>query len=133
MANETSAVQLHIPQQLIDDTIRAEIVRQIPDKSKFAEAVIQAALREKPRDSYGGYGRDNGPTIFQKAITDMINVEAQKVFAEWIEQNRAAIREALIKEMTRSQAARVKQIAEKIADGMMKWNASVTLVGAERE
>jgi hypothetical protein len=130
MANETSAVQIHIPQQLIDDTIRAEIVRQIPNKAAFAEAVIQAALREKVKDGYG-YSRDNGPTVFQKAITDMINAEAKAVFAEWIEQNRKSIRDALVKELTRSQAAKVKEIAEKIGEGMMRWNASVTLHGVE--
>jgi uncharacterized FlaG/YvyC family protein len=125
MASEgTSQVQIHIPEQLISDTIRAEIVRQIPNKEAFAASVIKAALTEKAKDGYG-YSNDRGPTIFQKAISDMINAEAKAVFGEWLEQNRTAIREALVKEMTRTQAARVKAIAEKIASGMAQWNVGV--------
>jgi hypothetical protein len=133
MADEkASAVQIHIPQQLISDTIRAEIVRQIPNKEAFASAVIRAALEEKVKDGYG-YNRNDGPTVFQKAISEMINAEAKSIFTEWLEKNRQAIRDALTKELTRSQAARVKEIAEKIADGMMHWRASVSITGTERE
>jgi hypothetical protein len=132
MDEKASAVQIHIPQQLISDTIRAEIVRQIPNKEGFAQAVIRAAMEEKAPNAYGGY-RSEGPTVFQKAISEMINAEAKQVFGEWIEQNRKAIRDALIKELTRSQAARVKEIAEKITGGMMAWHATVAIKGTDED
>lgn len=113
-------LELKIPEMLITDTIRAEIVWQIPNKDAFAEAVIKNAMQQ----TAGPYTRE---AVFQAAVSKMINDEATKVFGEWLEANRAGIRAALVKELTRSQAARVKKIAEDIASQLSTFRVSVNL------
>lgn len=118
-------LELKIPEQLITDTIRAEIIRQIPNKDEFAAAVIRSALEQPdPNDRYG-YGSKK-KTVFQAAVEKMIQDEAHKVFAEWLNQHRADIRKALVSELTRSKAAKVVDIAQKIIDGISKFDVSVS-------
>lgn len=123
-------LEMKIPEQFIADTIRAEIIRQMPNKEEFAAKIVTQAMSEKARDSYGYANRDQ--TVFQKAVADMINEEAKRIFGEWLEQHRTMIRDAMVKELTRSKAALVKKIAEQMANGLTRYHATVSLnVSAE--
>ena len=120
MSNQ-SEVKIHIPEQLISDTIRAEIVRQIPNKEAFAESVIKAMLEVK-RDSYS-----STPTLFQESVRGMILEEAKKIFAEWIEQNRQLIRDALFRYLNGNKQKALTNLCEEISKSIYKYSFNVSL------
>lgn len=117
--------EMKIPEQFISDTIRAEIVRQIPNKEEFAATVIRHALTAEAKDQYGY--RDPKRTVFQAALDEMIREEAKRVFADWLTEHRALIREAILKELTATKAKRLKKLAEQIVDGLADFRTSVSL------
>lgn len=116
-----SKVEINIPKTLIEDTIRAEIIRQLPNKEAFAAKVIEEMMRT-PVDHYN---REN--TVFREAIRKMIVETAQLIFKEWLAANEAAIRKALHAQLTRDKTKILAKIAEDIASGMLGLYPSITL------
>jgi|GEM_PF-2648802 hypothetical protein len=119
-----SEMKIEIPTELISDSIRAEMVRQIgegPTRDKFVDAVIRNAM-EGRKDNY----RDT-PTFFQAAVNEMIREEALKVFKAWLEQNRAAISDALFAYLNGNKQKRLREFAEKLAGNISQYGISVCL------
>lgn len=116
-----SKMEINLPQQLIEDTIRAEIVRQLPNKEAFAEKVITEMLRQ-PVDNYN---RDK--TVFREAVRKMITETATSIFKEWLAANEAAIRKALLAQLTRDKTKIIIKIAEDMANGMCRLYPTVHL------
>lgn len=111
--DHVAGLAIQIPQDMIEHAIRAQMVASIPNPEKWVEAIVRQACEEQD-DRYGR----RGETRMQKAIAEAIRQECEAVFKEWIIEHRAAIREALVKELTRGHAKRVKEIATKLADGL---------------
>ena len=119
-----SEMKIEIPTNLIEDTIRAEMVRQISkdNKDKLIEAVVKAAMTQK-KDSY-----NSTPTHFQEAVNEMIADTAKQIFSEWIESNRAAIAKALFTFLNSNKQKRLTDFAENIAKSINEYGISVKLV-----
>lgn len=116
-----SEVKIEIPTILIEDTIRAEIARQIPNKEKFIDSVINFAMSQK-RDTY-----NSTPTYFQEAVNKMIRDEATRIFGEWLEQNRDNIKKALIKYLNDNKQKALTGLAEQLANNISTYGISVSL------
>ena len=119
-----SEMKIEIPKELISDAIRCEMVRQIGEgdtRDKFVEAVVRNAMEGK-KDSYS-----NTPTFFQSAVNEMIRDEAMKVFKAWLEENRSAIGEALMKHLNGNKQKRLKDFAENIANRIEQYGITVNL------
>lgn len=119
-----SEMKIEIPTDLISDSIRAELVRQIgvgPTRDKFVEAVIRNAMEGK-KDNYS-----SSPTFFQAAVNEMIREEALKVFKAWLEENRTAISAALFSYLNGNKQKRLKDFAEKLAGNIATYGISVNL------
>ncbi len=126
--DHVAGLAIQIPQGMIEDTIRMQMIASIADPMKWVESIVRQACEEKV-DSYG-----TKQTKFGKAIGDAIRLECEAVFKEWILQHKADIRDALMKELTRSHAKRIKEIAERLADGVAKpYTASIHLKIADGE
>jgi len=115
-----SEVKIHIPQELIADTVRTEIVRQIGSNTEMVEAVIKTAMGAPS----GQYSRK---TVFQKAVEDMIVGEATKVFHDWLKENRDGIKLALVKYLNSSKQKRLTMLAENLSDSIAASAVSVHL------
>uniref|UniRef100_A0A6M3LYY9 Uncharacterized protein n=1 Tax=viral metagenome TaxID=1070528 RepID=A0A6M3LYY9_9ZZZZ len=121
-----SEVRIEIPQGLITDTIRAEIVRQIGSSTEMVEAVIKNAM-EATTDRY------SKETVFQKAVQDMIIKEARGIFEEWLETHRAAIRDAFLKYLNTNKQKRLAEFAEHLAAGIGAYAVNVRIDLRDRE
>ncbi len=121
-------MKMELPTQMIEDTIRAEMVRSIMASGgheKMLRAVVKEALEKTDR-----YDRE---TVFQKAINKLIRKKAEEAFAEWIEENGEAVKAALIKELNKGRQARIRKIASDITDGLTQITPTVDLKFAKRE
>ncbi len=107
-----AGLAIQIPQSFIEDTIRAEIVRAMPNKDAIVETVVRKALEEKDRNTYGN------ETLFQTTVAAAIRDEAKKIMLDWIAQHREQIRDALVKELNRTRGKRITDLATKLADGL---------------
>ncbi len=116
-----SAVKIHIPEGLITDTIRAEIVRQIGTGPELVEAIIRRSMSAKNSRSYGS------KSIFEESVEGMIIDEAKKVFAEWMETNREGIKKALFKYLNSNKQKKLTEFAEKMAECVTKYNMRISL------
>ncbi len=118
-----SEMKIEIPTQLIEDTIRAEMVRQIggENKDKLIEAVVKTAMTQK-KDTY-----NSTPTYFQQAINEMIRDTAKEIFGEWVESNRAAIAKALTVYLNANKQKRLTEFAENLAGNISRYGITVNL------
>ena len=118
-----SEMKIELPTQLIEDTIRAEMVRQIggDNRDKLIEAVVKTAMTQK-KDTYS-----STPTYFQEAVNKMIRDVAYDVFKKWLDGNRAAIGKALFAHLNGDKQKRLKEFAEKIADNITRYGITVDL------
>ncbi len=118
-----SEMKIEIPTTLIEDTIRAEMVRQIggENKDRLIEAVVRTAMTQK-EDNYS-----STPTYFQQHVNEMIEGIAKEIFKEWIEQNRAAISKALLAFLNANKQKRLTEFAENLAKNINKFGIYVSL------
>lgn len=115
-----SNVQIKIPEQLISDMVRAEIVKNLGDTGEMVQAVIQQALREKEQ----GYNRE---TKFGDACNTIIRAECLAIFREWIEEQKPSIRKALLQRLTVAKSKNIKDLVDGIIKGLTPYNCSVSL------
>ena len=111
--DHVAGLAIQIPEGMIEDVIRAQMVAAVPNPEKWVEAIVRKALEEKT-DRYNTHGA----TKFHAAISEAIRGECEKVFQEWLVEHRQLIREAMIAQLTKGSAKRIKAIASKLADGL---------------
>lgn len=119
----SSEMKIQIPSDLIEDTIRAEMVRQIgaENRDKLIESVVYHAMTQKKDD----YSRT--PTYFQSAVNEMIREEACKIFREWLDGNRKSIATALFAYLNDNKQKHLKIFAENIANSIDKYGIDVSI------
>lgn len=125
----SSEMKIEIPTQLIEDTIRAELIRQIGDENKeeLIRSIVKQAMEQK-KDYY-----HQSPTYFQEAVNDMIREEALEIFRLWLEKNRADIALAMRKYMTDNNQEMLTKFCESIAGNIRKYGIDVKLNFSDRE
>ena len=116
-----SEVKIQIPQMMIEDMVRAEIIRAMPNKEKVIESVVTQAMTGK-KDSYS-----NSPTYFQEAVNKMICDTAVEIFGEWLGANREAIKKALLKYLNEHKQKRLTEIADSLANNISRYGINVNL------
>lgn len=109
---ETVSVTLpaEITRDIVNAQIKAAVVTALArDPEKLVAAVVDAAMKERPRN---GYSSD--PAIWDTMINEMIREAAKDAFKEWLAENaemiKRKVRERLVREKTK--------FIEKIVDGM---------------
>lgn len=123
-----SEVKIDIPKQLIEDTIRAELVRKLSEENKtlLIESIVKYAFDEKP-DRY------SSQSFFKKVTTEMIQKEVKEIFAEWINENRENIAKALRKYLTENKQKALTAFCEKLSENIASYGVSVNLKLFEKE
>lgn len=116
-----SEVKIEIPTILIQDTIRAEMMRSLGNTDQLVEAVIKHAMNEK-KDTY-----NSTPTYFQHAVNEMIRNIAKDIFSEWLEQNRENIKKALLKFLTENKQKMLTDLATQLASNITTYGINVSL------
>ncbi len=115
-----SAVQIKIPEELISDLVRAEIVKAVGNKEAFVNAVVMRALGAKS-DSYPY------KSLIETEFTKMVQEEAKKVFGEWIEENRGLLKKYFLQALNQEKGARLQKMAEDLIAGIGRFNVQVSL------
>ncbi len=107
-----SNVQIHIPAQLVEDTVRAELVRALGNTDALLKSVVARAFSETSTRSYGK------TTIIEDEVNDMIRVESKKIFTEWIEENRQKLRDAFMASLNARKGTKLKQLIDAMFKGL---------------
>lgn len=124
-----SEMRIEIPTQLIEDTIRAEMVRAMMvngTTEKWVQAIVNKAMSEK-KDRY------SDTTAFQDAVSSMVVDEAKKIFREWLEVNRAEIGKALRKYLTDNKQANLTKMCESIASNIETYGVTINARMLEKQ
>jgi hypothetical protein len=124
-----SEMKIEIPKNLIEDTIRAEMVRQMcgENRTDLITSVVTHAMSAR-KDSYS-----STPTFFQESVNGMIREEAMKVFREWIESNRKQISDALFKHLNENKQKRLREFAETLAGNIEVYGIHVNIDLKDKE
>lgn len=115
-----SKLEIKVPSEMIENVVKAEIIKQIPNKEELMTQVLVKMLNEKT----GHYSND--PTYFQKAVQEMIIQETKNILAEWIEENRKGIRENLMKYLNQNKQKALKDFCESLAKHLNRYRVDVT-------
>jgi hypothetical protein len=116
---DTQQIGIAVPAQLIEDLVRAAIVRELGNQEALIAGVVTAALQQKDKDRY------RGETLFQTMTEKMILGVAQDCMKTWVEENREKIRAAFLKHLNSRDGAALKKLAEGMVDGLSRYNVSV--------
>lgn len=109
---------ISIPNGLIEDLVRAAIVRELGDQTKLIEGIVRQALGAK-KDSY------SKETLFQAEVHKAIREAAQEAIKEWIQSNRDRVKQALLDHLLESNGIAAKKLAESLIDGISGYNIKV--------
>ena len=104
-----SKLEIKVPEDMIRTVIMGEVAKTLPNREQMIDSVIKYALEEKS-DRYGS------ETVFQKAMKEMVNNEAKAAFQTWLDANRQAIKDALLKRMTQDKHKILKEVVEHLAN-----------------
>jgi hypothetical protein len=117
-----SEMKIELPKQLIEDTIRAEMVRQIPadKRDKLIESVIRSALSQE-------VDRYSNRTVFQDEVSKMIREEAIAIFRAWLDENKTKIKDALFKYLNAAPQERLTEFCEKLVDNIESYGIKIEL------
>ncbi len=117
-----SQIGISIPQQLIEDIVRAEMVRSLGNQEALIEGIVKAAMSAKDPNSYSS--RDQ--TLFMLQAQKMIREVATAALAEWIEQNREKIKAALLRHLQSRDGAPVKKLVDSFCENLGRYSIGVS-------
>jgi len=112
-------IGITVPQQMIEDLVRAAIVRELGGQQALIEGIVTQALQAK-KDSYR-----NSPTIFQEQVAKMIREVAEEAVRDWIEQQRERIKAAFVKHLQSRDGLAVKKMVDGLVDGVSRYSVAV--------
>ena len=114
---------IQVPDQLIQDMVRGQMVKELSDKPNFVAAIVAGVLNAKPTmyDSYS----DRDKTLFTLMFEKMVKSIAQEVFGSWLEEHKDAIKKAICTHLTKHRGRAIQDIANQIVCGMSQYSASV--------
>lgn len=104
------SLSVQIPGQLIDDIVRAEIVRSLGNKEALVAAVVKQAMA-KGASSYS-------KSVFQEEVEESIRDAATEIFKEWLAENKATVREALIKHLKDNRGKVIAQLVDSLCENI---------------
>jgi hypothetical protein len=114
-----SEVKIEIPSSLIEDTIRMEMIRQMPNKEGIMAEVIKKAMQAK-KDNYS-----NSKTIFQETFESKIMSTVNEIIGEWMEVHREEVKDHIVKYLTKGKNEFLNQFAEALMNGVTKYSIGV--------
>lgn len=134
----TSEMKITLPEELITNTIRIEMVKQLGGLEEVAKQIVIAALEEPLRDRHGhpethrvcvdGKWKLVTRNRFEKQVTEMIQAEAKAIFAEWLKEHREALRGALLKHLTSKKSKVLKALCASLTDNINLYSVRASLV-----
>ena len=112
-------IGITVPAGLIEDLVRAAVVRELGNQEQLIEGVVTAALKQKDPSAY------RGETLFLQQTQKMIRDVATEAVREWIDANRDKIKSAFVKHLNSRDGAAVKKLVEGMVDGVSRYSVSV--------
>lgn len=112
-------IGITVPSVLIEDLVRAAIVRELGDQEALIEGIVKAALGAKDPNGY------RNETLFMKQTQEMIRKVATQAMQEWIDSNREKIKAAFVKHLSSRDGAAIKKLVEGMVDGVSRYSVSV--------
>lgn len=114
-------VKIDIPTSLIEDTIRMEMVRQMPNKEAIMAEVIRKAMTAK-KDGYS-----NSKTVFQETFETKIMDTVREIVGEWMELHRGELKDHLVKYLTQGKKEFMNKFADALINGITKYEIHVNI------
>lgn len=111
-------IGISVPNQLIEDLVRAAVVRELGQQEKLIEGIVSAALKQKE----SSYDKE---TLFQKMVSKMIRDVAEESVHEWVQQNRERIQTAFIAHLNSPSGEVVTKLVSGMVDGLSNYSVRV--------
>lgn len=120
--SEDAKILMSVPKDIIHAQVQSAVVQALnKDPEALVRAVVEAAMQEKPRDSYS-YDK---ATIWQKMVNEEIRKVATEQFKIWLEQQKPVIAKQIQEFMGKSTKGMVQKIAEKMADSLNNFSINI--------
>ncbi len=114
-------IKIDIPQNLIEDTIRAEMIRQMPNKEAIMSEVIRKAMQTK-REHYS-----SSKTVFQEEFEKQIMETVRTIIGGWIELHKKELSDHLVKYLTKGKNEFLNKFAEALINGVTKYSIGINI------
>lgn len=111
-------IGISVPAQLIEDLVRAAIVRELGNQQALVEGIVNQALKKK-ENSY------DKETLFQAEVSKQIREIAKQIVAEWVITQKDQIKAAMMKHLQSADGLAIKKLVEGLVDGVSKYSVSV--------
>lgn len=127
-------MDLKIDEKSMEQLIKGHIMVAAADvlskqSPVLVERLVKEALEKKSPNSYS----HNDPSMFEKAVQDMIRTEAQEACKVWLDEQRPLIRRLVYESIKRKDNGLAQKIADQLVGGLAGGlNVTAYLSGKDR-
>lgn len=111
MRKTKAEVSVDVPEEMVTDLIRAEMVKALGSKDQLVEAVVKAAMTAKKNS----YDRDS---LFATGVNLAIRQAATETFQAWLQKKKKVIEKAIQRRLSGEGDEFVEKIAKQIVEGL---------------
>ena len=126
MADNT-ALSVTLPQAIVEDIVKAEIVRHLGKRDDLIGSLINSTMSVECKCDKHRYSHGPKRTVFACELERQIEQALKDIVAGWINENREKFKAELTKRLSKPDQLRslVSSFAEGISTG--SWGVQVTL------
>ena len=128
MENKTTAMSVELPSSIVEDIVKAEIVRNLGSAADIVRQIVDRATADKcDCDKHRYNNRGTSTSKLGCAMDRKIEETCKHVLAEWVDENKEKFKVALLAEMKKPK--RLEALVGAFADGIQSgsWGVNVEL------
>jgi hypothetical protein len=124
---ENTALSVTLPQAIVEDIVKAEIVRHLGKRDELVGSIIGSVMSTQCTCDKHRYSHNNKRTVFACELEKQIEQACKDIVAGWIDENREKFKAELTKRLAKPDQLRalVSSFAEGISAG--SWAVQVSL------
>jgi hypothetical protein len=124
---ENTALSVTLPQAIVEDIVKAEIVRHLGKRDELVGSIINSVMSVECKCDKHRYSHNVKRTVFACEMEKQIEQACKDIVAGWIAENREKFKAELTKRLSKPDQLRqlVSSFAEGISTG--SWGVQVQL------
>lgn len=130
---DTTSMTVALPQVIVEDIVRAEIVRHLGKREELIGAILGNVVGQECKCDKHRYSRDGKRTVLACEMEKQIEQACKDIVAGWIEENKEKFKAELVKRLSRPD--QIRALASSFVAGIStgQWNVQVQLAERHRE
>jgi hypothetical protein len=123
--SESTALSVTLPQAIVEDIVKAEIVRHLGKRDELIGAILGNVIGEPCKCDKHRYSSSPKRTVLSCELEKQVEQACKDIIAGWIQENKAKFKDELTKRM--SKPDQIRALASSFVEGINtgSWRVEV--------